>query len=548
MLRTTLIGILMIGITAVTGASTWNDAEIRDWVAELDSTGLEEHRRTAIFDELEAFAAGKLIEERTAEAIFALAKYLPESRPFGVDRKTNILGRMITLYPEDPRLVHVLRRLALNQLAAGETYPAHFTLTRLLAQPHADITPELLIRAAGNALAVGDMSSALDWTASLERWEPGAELESRGWAVRLAAAQTLGHHNVALAALDKLTEERLSDDPVIMLAAARTEHAAGRLDVAEPRYRDFINIHTRSPQRAAAMLEHARLLAELLRPVAARRVLRWLIDTYESTAEADLARVLDVVWQPDLSPERRAAAFRDVAMQARGEGAAVEACNHLLELLIAEGRPLEAVSTLVWMTSNARGFTAIAARRSLMTGGEAAIRLLASREDVVGIAAVGGAILSVGLPLPAGQEATVAAARRTLGLSVDEPRLEVARNLATDARWDEVNRMLAHVDREGLDDPANVVATALAAEALWRLGQDDAARTTIVRTLEDRELEPALQRRLLVLRADIDFARGHHTSACADYRTASAVRESPYVTAQLVYCDPETQILAKAAP
>jgi len=551
MLKTPIIGVLLAGIAGVSSAATWADPEIRGWVTELELPDLAEDRRAAILNELAAAAGGELIEERTAEAIFALAEFQSSGRPPGSKSETNILSRMITLYPDDPRLVHVLRRLARSQLDANERYPAHFTMTRLLAHPQGGSTPELQIRGAANAVAVGDMQSALDWTAALERWELSGDLELSGWRARLAAAQSLGRHTDAVAALDRLEEsgvDHLSSDAVAMLAAARTEVAAGRREAADTRYRDFVNIHTRAPQRPVAMLEHAELLAQLQRPQAARRVLQWLMDAHEGTEEADTAAVLDVEWHPDLSPAQRAVAYREVAIRARGEAAAVSACENLLELLIAEGQPLEAVSTLAWMTSNTRGFPAIAARRSLMTGAEAAIRLLASREDVVGVAAAATAIRAVGLPVPAGLKTTVASARRALGMEVADPRVERAGALAGEARWDEVNRVLAHVDRERLDDPDHTSTTVLAAEALWHLGQDDAARAMIESTLEKRELSPSSGRRLVVLRGDIAFARGERSTACRDYRDAAALRASPYVADQLAHCGSSDSESSGAAP
>lgn len=543
MLKTPIIGVLIVGVAGLSSAANWTDPEIRSWVTELESADLTEDRRTAILDELLATADGKLVEERTAEAIFALAEFQSSGRPLGNQSETNILSRMITLYPDDPRIVHVLQRLARIQLDANAQYPAHFTLTRLLAHPQGGSTPELQIRAAANAVAVGDMQSALDWTAALERWELSGDLALSGWRTRLAAAQSLGRHTDAVAALDRLEEgdeDTLANDALAMLAAARTEVAAGRLEAADTRYRDFVNVHTRAPQRSAAMLEHAGLLAKLQRMQAARRTLQWLMDAYEGTEQADTAAVLDVEWRPDLSPAQRAAAYREVAIRARGEAAAVAACGNLLELLIAEGQPLEAVSTLAWMTSNTRGFPAIAARRSLMTGAEAAIRLLASREDVVGVAAAATAIRAVGVPVPASLEPTVESARRALGMGIADPRVERAEALAREARWDEVNRVLAHVDRKRLGDSDCTSTTALAAEALWRLGQDDAAEAMIESTLETRELPPSLGRRLVVLRGDIAFARGDRSTACRDYRSAAALRESPYVVDQLTHCASNT--------
>ena len=551
MLKTLIIGFLLAVITATTSASSWSDPEIRGWVEELESPDLLEDRQAAIFRDLENALSDKLIEERTAEAVFALARFLPESSTFGGKQENSILNRMITLYPDDPRLTQVLRRLAMNQIAADQPFPAHFTLTRLFGLPHGEPQPELNIRAAANSIIVGDMHSAMDWTESLEDWKVDSDLEHRGWRVRLAAAQSLGRHTEAIAALNRLEEDggdHLTSDAVAMLAAARIEVAAGRLESAEARYRDFVNVHTRSPQRASAMLEHANLLQKLQRTTAARRVLQWLIETHDGTAEADMARVFDVEWQPDVPAAQRATAYREVAMKARAEPAAVAACDKLVELLIAEGLPLEAVSTLAWMTKNTRGFPAIAARRGLIHGAEAAIRLLVAREDWVGVAAAAVALRTAGLPLPANQEEAITFARRTLGMSVDDPRLERAEALAAEARWADVNRMLAHVDREQLDDTAHTDSTALAAEALWRLGQQDAAYATIERTLETHELDPTLQRKLVVLRGDIDFARGNRSKACSDYRVAAEHRESPYVAHQLTICESNAGDATTVAP
>ena len=551
MLRTLIVGLSLVLIAGSMSASTWSDPEIRAWVAELESPDLVHDRRELILQGLESAAVGRPIDPRPAEALFALARFQPEDRPLGPQIGANILSRMATLYADDPRIAYVLQRLAKNQLAADNRLGAHFTLTRLAALPDGASTPELQIRAAANAVVVGDMQSAIDWSASLDRWDVSADLKNLGWRTRLTAAQALGRHAEAIAALDRLEEakEKLpAGNPAALLAAARTEAVAGRLNAAEIRYRDFINVHTRSPHRAAAMLEHAELLARLQRTTPALRVLEWLTDEYDGTQEADIARIRGIEWRTDLSPEGRAVAYREIATRASTEQAAVRACNNLLELLIAEGQPLEAISVLAWMTKNTHGFPALAARRGLMRGSEAAIRLLASRDDVVGLAAAAAAIQEVGLAVPAGQAAVVDSALHSIGMIAVDPRLKHVQALADEGRWDEVNRLLAHVDRRPVEDATHTRMTALAAEALWRLGRSDAALSTIGQTLDSRDLPPLMARRLAVLRGDIEFAEGDTSTACRDYRRAAAIRQSAYVADQLLHCDPLVAGSKRGAP
>jgi hypothetical protein len=208
-----------------------------------------------------------------------------------------------------------------------------------------------------------------------------------------------------------------------------------------------------------------------------------------------------------------------------------------LEHLLAEGHPLEAVSTLGWMARSEDGFGGLAAKSLLAAGLEPAMNMLASREDPVGLAAAAAEAEGAGIEPPAGLKQAVDAARHSLGLRSAVPALDRARALAREDRWSDSAALLQGA-LAGLDeDPsARSAMTVLLAEALWREGRGPEALTRLEQSLAREE---AASREMLVLRADIRFEAGETELACADYQTAREMGPSLWVDHQVASCGPE---------
>lgn len=514
--------------------------EIGTLVSTLESGDASDAEREQARARLREIAAGPPSDRRTRAAVFALVSSLPAEDPIGERVSIEILLAAASLYPDDPRTGDVLRRLGLAQIASGDRYGAHYSLTRLFGHPKLDIDAEMRVAAATNAAAVGDMVSALEWSKPLDPETLTEELRTELWRIRLSAAESVGRHSEALVAserLDELAPDRLRSDPVALLAAARTDAAVGRLESAEVRYAAFLNIHTRSTDRADVMLEHAKLLGVLQRPLAARQSFDWVLKDYPDSPQADMARIERIDLDPTRAALNRADAYRRAADNARTAAASDEACKRVMEILIADGRPLEAISILAWMIHNSPGLAGLAARKNLMHGLEPAMNLLVAREDTVGLAAASAIASSVNLPLPVDLRPTVANARRDLGITVRPGALEQARRHELSGDWDQIRPTLQTLPPTAALRPGLAAEVArLSAESLWRDGLSDQALEDLDRAIGSDGLSPAMSRRMRVLRADILLSTGRKQKACADYLAAAEVRPSVWVASRLEQC------------
>lgn len=503
--------LLMSVLLAQTTASLGDDAvdpEIAAW-ALAAASGATEQERAEGLEQLRRASGGPPNAERTRAAIFSLQAGLAAAGPAGERERVKVMQAAVALYPDDPRTVELLRFLAISMLDDDDRYGAHYNFSRLLADSTAGEDAALLVRAAANAVTVGDGASAFRWTEQVD--VAGLSLDARVlfWSTRLTVAASLSRHAEALEALARLDEqspETVRRDAAVLLAAARAEVAVGRLASASDRYEAFLNIHPRHPERPAALLEHARLQAQLNRLPAALRSLDWLVEEHPNAPESDMARVERVEVDGPPTPIERAEAYRKAAEESGTAAAAMESCRRLIRTMIAEGLALEAVSILGWMAQQPSGFAALAARTVLIEGAEPAFALIQSRDDVVGLAAAAAQIEAAGLRVPAGSAASVREARKKIGLPTPD----------------------------GAEEAVHI------AEQFWREGRSDDALERIGQALTSGSVTPIERRSLLVLRADIRFAAGESEKACADYREAGALDSSMWVDRQLIPCEAGT--------
>ncbi|MCP3979379.1 MAG: hypothetical protein GY716_08625 [bacterium] len=513
--------------------------EVDALVALVGSASASEPQRTQALADLRTAAAGGLQDARTRDAIFALGRLGAEaglSPAEAMERMT----QAVSLYPDDPRAVETLKSLASAQLEIDQRLAAHWTLLRLLARPDASATPELFAQATLNAVLVEDMASAMDWSHRVDVEALDDELRERTLLVRLESASTLGRHAEAVAALDRLdllgsTHLRARADALI--AAARTEQAVGRHEAAAARFETFVNIHPNHAERPEAMLDLARLQSDLHRANAAGRTYDWLITDYRGSTQADWARLerIEITSASDVS--RRALAYREAAHTVDSNEAVEDACRRLLELLLTDGRPLDAVAELSRMVRESPPVVKVAAIRQLTRGAEPAVGLLVDREDWVGLLAAVAQLESSKIPLPASLTASVATARQRLGLETRDEQVEAATAMALEGRWSDVVPALDRPTRAADPQGPGAIRARLRSEALWRDG-DDASALALLDAALSSTAPPDQERPLLVLRADVRFSAGDRPAACQDYRKAVGLARSSWVEHQLTHCPP----------
>ena len=550
--RSTAIRTLVLAVTFAVSvnAGEWQHAEVSGWVEILESPEATLDQRSAALDGLREASRGQPRQARTREAILAFASLLrpeDEARP---NEALQLMQAAAAYYPDDARLSKVLHRLALAQIEAGRSLEAHVTLLNLLQRSDAPDDPELLALATANAARTGDDGSALAWS---ERFDPTAlpvKERHAHWLVRLKSAEALRRYpeaNDALAQLQALDAAAFRRDAAALLAAARTEGALGRSDAAVEHYQAFVNVHTRHAERPAALLEQGQLLARLQRRKAALRTFEWLLHDHAESPLAGTARLEIIRADPDLSAAERAEAYRAlVDLQPASEHAA-EACSRILETLLAAGRPLEALATLARIGRQAPGSGRIQARTIFETGMNPAMMMLADQDDDIGLLAAAALAESLGIALPGKLQRTTREAERRLGLAdAADGSLDVAGTAAREGRWEDVAVLLAPPDGGGAP-PAHETTVArerLLAELAWRRGRTTEALERIERAIASAASTPRV-RPLLVLRADIRLAAGDRATACADYRAASGIDATTWVTRQLTGCPAEELMTAQ---
>ena len=540
------VWLLLAGwLLAPAAAGEWKDPTVAGWAEVLESPDASPEERAEALEGLREAARGQPREETTREAILALANLLEEADQREGDEAVQMMKAAAAYYPDDPRSGQALRRLGLAQIESGESLGAHFSLVRLFQRPDAPEDPDLRVRAAANAVEVGDAPSAVNWLEPVDPEALPVEPEQIYWLTRLKAAAKLDRFSEtgqAVERLDELDPALIRSDAAAMLAAARSDLALGRLESAADRYQGFVNIHTRHAEQATALFELGKILVRLQRTGAAMRTLDWILADHPFSPQADLARLERVAIDPDASPADRAAGYRLVALELRQMQNVAEACKRILETLLAAGAPLEAISTLGWMAKNAVGPSAAAAREQLVLGLEPILAMLVDQQDDVGLAAAAAEAESVGVQIPRIMVEPVARARRGLGLDVSEERaLEEAQAHARDGRWTDAAAAL----QEG--GPQDVPTVTLLAETAWREGRDAQALEQIEQALEALPAD-ASARSLLVLRADIRLASGEKEQSCPDYLAASRAAASPWVSHQLTRCGIAPESAEETAP
>jgi Tfp pilus assembly protein PilF len=503
----TALALLLAANVAVPPAVelTCSDPEITKWVEVLDSATASAEVLEAALTGLRAAAKGPPEEDRTRDALFALAWHLHRFDGAGPEEALEAMRKASIFYPDDPRATGALAMLAQSHLKAGDELSAHLTFARLLNRGDAPEQRELLALAAANAVKIGDSASALAWSSGIEIEALPADLRAQLLRARLKALSGIEREAEALAALDSLDsmeENGLRQDGDALLAAARIEAAAERNDSALKRYESFVNIHTGSPARPVAMLELGKLQARHGMTAAGGRTFDWIIGEYPQQPQGDIARVELVALDDSLSIEQRAAALRDAAETAGSATGAMAACMKIIEILIAADRPLDAISFLATTAREGEGLAAPAAVEALREGSETALTAILSRKNDLHVAAAAVTLGALGLPVPPPHEDEVDAARLRLGLTP----------LTADA-----------------EDPVPTAAT------LWREGRDDEALESIAEALQ-KDPSSKQRRRLLALRADILFASGKGDDACADYRSALELARTTWVSNQVERC------------
>ncbi len=540
-----LMLLILLGLAAGIGAvSAGVSGDARSLATVLDSRSAPEAERQRALSALRALAAGEQGARETREATFVLAEHFGRNQAKPDATAIQTMGSAAALYPDDPRVPALLRRLGVAQMEAGDPFAAHLSFAKLLGAGGPVEFP-LLSRAIVNAVEVGDMPAAFEWSSRVPLASLGTPENEPLLLARLEAASALGKTDAAAstaAELERISPEGLRANPAALLAAARAEEALGRLRPAVSRYEAFANIHTKHTDRPAALLALGRLEARLGKPKAARLTFDWLLKDHPSSTAANLARLERLDTE---SGSGSANAYLDAARAAaRGSDAASskDACDRLLARLIGEGHPLEAVTALARLASEQDGIAPMAARESLSTGIAPALELLASRGDDLSLAAASLEAEAAGIAIPARQLSAVSNARSRLGLGVAglsslDLRIDESRPAAKSGRWAEVRARLEEALAVSPDAPAPSRARALGllAEALWREGSDADALARVGEALTLANT-PADQRPLRVLEADILFATGKEEDACALYFSAMSVSRSAWVDAQMERC------------
>lgn len=516
--------------------------QVERWTAALGSP--TEH--ATAWSALRAMAAGPQDSEETREALFALSHHVTASGTAPDRIGLDLLSTAVTLYPDDPRTPGVLRALSRIHLEAGDTFGAHVAFGYLARHWQPATESGLIARAAANAATVRDMGAALTWA---QQVKPATLTDSDRptWLLaRLKAGQAMGRLDLALESARELAlawPDRLNIDAQALLASTRTHESLGLLDHAVNDAELFVNIHPRAPERPELMLLLGRLYTRSGKTSRAASALNWLIEAHPGSMSAVLAR-LDLL-ELDAAPADagQAADYLDVLRNTADtlQGRAV--CVRFADRFIAAGWPLELVAALARLAEEQNESVGpLAARQCLNDRAEQAIRLLASRHDAVGVAAVAEQLATLALRVPPASATDVAAARRTLGLRAEAPAtlheaLGQARRAARSGDWVQLIETLESPARFVRDADVELRAEArrLLAEGLWRLERNAEALARLDEALALGVTGRSL-RSLRVLRADIQFASGQREQACADYDAAAALGSSRWVNQQLTRC------------
>lgn len=517
-------------------------------ILEKPSSRAEERDRALRL--LRTLAAGEQGAPDTREASFALAERLTRTQGRDSQEALRAMGSAAMLYPEDPRAIPFLEKLADAACAADDPLSAHLAFSKLMERFGPDADPALVARAAGNAVKAGDTAVAFTWASRIDPDKLKGSVRESALLARLKSAQPLGHGEFARAAqraLDREFPESLRSDPDALLAAARLDEAANALASAAARYEAFANIHAKHPDRPTAILGLARLQARLGRPTAAERAFGWLASEYPDSSAASLGTVerSELAGAPTGGS---ASHYLEAASRAKDGASARAVYDRLFQRFLGNGLPLEAVAILSRASLDGGSIAALAARESLANGIAPALSLLESRGDDVLLLATAGAVTVADVKIPPEHSAAIAAARGRLGLAADEgglfsQALDVAAAAGRQGNWPEVRKILgeAAAVTPSVSSEDGASAALLEAEAEWREGREAEA---LKRIDETRPLAttPRTRRRLAVLEADILFARGSEQDACALYVVAGSVARTPWVDAQLERCgaDPAT--------
>lgn len=541
-----LTSIVLSAALALTPAAAGDGAgaTVAGWVERLRTADSAKDRQTAL-TALRSLAAGPTENPRTREAAFALADAGIEE---GTGRDLDAVVKATTLYPGDPRTPALLRNLATAQLEAGDRFGAHLVFRKLMAQ---DARPtELLPVAAANAARVEDMDAAFEWSRAVgpdaRRTPEQASLADRALLISSAA---LGRHEQALEAYRRLAKsdpEGLRTDAQSLAAAARTLDDVGLAEEALRAYVAFVNVHTKAPERPDALLSLGRLMVRTERTKGARQYLDWLIRDHPDTRAAHEARLDLLALDGEPGAPSKIAGYLAAIRQATDAASAVRACRRFSEAFVGAGRPIELVDAVASLVRDDRGeddaLTAMVARECLGNVLDPVLELLASRDDLVGVAAAAAEAESVGVAVPAARSELVDRARRVLGLPARETpvtrAIAAARAGGPDGDWEAaVNRLRnALAGKTGSSPEAIAEAKRWIGEGLWRLDRNDEARDVLEQALS-LPMAAAERRSIEVLLADVTFAAGDLESACTRYREANRLWRTKWVDRQLERCD-----------
>jgi tetratricopeptide (TPR) repeat protein len=540
-----IVAALLGGLLVGTALPAPGEPSVEEWTRKVREASPDERKQAVTA--LTAIAAGEPSDPKTREATFALAELaLDGTGPDRVDASADALAAAVAFYPEDPRIADLSHRLARLQLDRGDTYGAHLSFRQWLERSPQAAEAASIARAAANAAAAGDMAAAFDWSGRVDAQALSPEEAVWLHKARLESGLAVKRHDAALEAARELIDhhaEALRLDARTLLACARTFEAVGLLTDAARHYETFVNLHPRAEEHPQALLALGQILARTGRPAAAVRTWHWLAGTHPASGEATDARL--ALLEVDGSPPdpADADAYLDALAEASDLSAARRVCNRLGERFIGAGLPFELVAALSAVARHDDGGIApFAAKVCLNDALVAALELLASREDFVGVALVAGQVEPLGLTVPTSARTLIDDARRRLGLCETpagplEEAIALARRQVRKGEWGAIVEQLGTARLIATDaHPVSAgQAGVLLAEALWRTDRPQEALASLD-AASRIAAGPATDRRLRVLRADILFDTGRREEACAEYRAAAELAGTRWVRAQLERC------------
>lgn len=535
-------------------------------VSVLRAPGSTPDAREAALAELRERAGGAPDTPETREAILELARYRAEAdfdgRPH---RRIADLIAATTLYPDDPRALELLPRLAQLQLGIDDPYGAHLAFRAYARRAVGFADGAQAALAAHTAARALDMRSAMEWS---DAWLDADLAETdrvRLWLARLQAAFALARMDDALRAVRALelhAEEALRLDGDACWTAAETYAALGHEKDAIRWYSAMANVHPSHPEHPAALLALERLHRKAGRTATAAETRAWLLRAHPESREARTARLERIALDPEqpIGPGR-VGDYVALAREASTTGDADwvgRICDELYARLTGAGYPLEAaMGILAVATDEPDGLAALVARRTAPEYLAPAVGLLASRGQTLEIAALGAAAREAGVALPDAALDEVNAARTALGLAPRydarvEALLADVRRLREEGHHDQVLARMKGPMRKVPEDPASpppwlAEATRLYADSLWRETEIAEADARIARSLAALEGPGRAEQRreLLALRGDILFGEDR-ARACEAYRGAAAMRPTPWVAAQVRRCDAARSLTVSA--